>query len=99
MVAVSFEACNDTRIHDMSTLLKLRSILRDTLLLGERADALNADSLLLGALPELDSMAVVHILTAIEDEFGVTMEGGEINASIFATLGSLANFIDRKQTA
>ena len=48
----------------MDTLEKVRAILRDTLQLGSRADALRRDSRLLGEIPEFDSMAVVSVLTA-----------------------------------
>ena len=74
----------------------LREILRDTLQLGARADELGRSSALLGAVPEFDSMAVVTVLTAIEEEFGFTVEDEEITAEIFETVGTLADFIDRK---
>ena len=41
---------------------QVRMILRDTLQLGDRAARLNSGSDLLGALPELDSMAVVTVI-------------------------------------
>jgi acyl carrier protein len=80
----------------MSTLDDVKKILGQTLQLGLRADALTAESSLLGALPELDSMAVVAILTALEDHFGFTVDDDEISAETFATLGSLTEFVDRK---
>ena len=63
---------------------------------GARADALTTESPLLGALPELDSMAVVSILTALEDHFDFTVDDDEISAETFATLGSLIKFVERK---
>lgn len=83
----------------METLATVRNILRDTLNLGERADRLTADSPLLGGLPEFDSMAVVTVVTMIEDELGVTIEDDELSAEVFATVGSLAEFIAQKQAA
>ncbi|HKU15953.1 MAG TPA: phosphopantetheine-binding protein [Steroidobacteraceae bacterium] len=80
----------------MSTLDRLKIILRDTLQLGSRADTLTASSALLGAIPEFDSMAVVAVLTAIESEFGITVEDDEISAEVFETLGSLAQFVAGK---
>ena len=56
-----------------------------------------ADTPLLGSIPELDSMAVVQIITAIEEQLGVTVNDDEISAETFATLGSLARFIAEKQ--
>jgi acyl carrier protein len=72
----------------------VRRILRDTLQLGQRADELTADSPLLGAIPELDSMAVVTILTLFEEEFGASIDDDEVSADSFATLGSLTRFLE-----
>ena len=64
--------------------------------LGDRAQALNPESPLLGSIPELDSMAVVNLIAAIEDHFGFTIDDDEISAESFATLKSLTDFVDRK---
>lgn len=78
------------------TVERLKAILRSALQLGERADALTPGSPLLGAIPEFDSMAVVSVLTMIEDEFGITIADDEIGAETFETLGSLTAFVDGK---
>ena len=51
---------------------------------------------LAGALPELDSMAVVAVLTAFEERFGIVVEDDDIDGSVFATMGALADFVERK---
>lgn len=80
----------------MEMLEDVRSLLRDTLQLGHRADSLAADSKLLGSLPELDSMAVVIVLTAMEERYGFVVEDDEISADTFATLGNLTQFASAK---
>lgn len=60
---------------------------------------LDSNSALLGAIPEFDSMAVVSILTALEDQFSITVEDDEIDASIFETVGSLVTFVEGKLQA
>ncbi|MES2018653.1 MAG: acyl carrier protein [Pseudomonadota bacterium] len=72
----------------------VKQIVIDVLSLAD--PALDASSPLLGALPELDSMAVVNLITALEDHFGITVEDDEISADTFATLGSLAAFVAHK---
>jgi acyl carrier protein len=74
----------------------IRSVLADTLQLGARAQALTADSALLGSLPELDSMAVVAVITALEERFGIVVDDDEITADTFATLGTLTAFVTDK---
>jgi acyl carrier protein len=74
----------------------VKRILRDTLQLGNRADKLDEHSGLLGELPELDSMAVVTILTLFEEEFGIEVNDDDISAETFATVGSLAKFLEER---
>lgn len=80
----------------MNTTQDIKNLLTQTLQLGPRADSLNPDSPLLGALPELDSMAVVTILTAMEEHFGFIVDDDEISADTFETLGTLTAFVDQK---
>ena len=80
----------------MSTQQAVRNLLGQTLQLGPRAEQLDAASPLLGALPELDSMAVVSILTAIEEHFGFSVDDDEISADTFTTLGTLTAFVEQK---
>lgn len=77
----------------------IREILRGTLQLGSRADQLTASSPLLGGIPEFDSMAVVTVLTMVEEQFGITIDDDEVSADIFETVGTLAEFVDRKSKA
>jgi len=74
----------------------VKQILTDVLALGALGADLNAQSPLLGSIPELDSMAVVNLITALEEHFGITVEDDEISADTFATLGSLAAFVAHK---
>jgi acyl carrier protein len=80
----------------MQYLDEVRNILADALSLGERKNSLTADSILLGNIPELDSMAVVNIITALEEHFGITVDDDEISASTFESLGSLTRFVEQK---
>ena len=60
---------------------------------------LGTDSLLLGAVPELDSMAVLTVITTLEDRFGFSVADDEIDGSIFATVGTLTEFVKSKLSA
>jgi acyl carrier protein len=71
----------------------VRHLLGHVLGLGNRAAQLEAGTALLGSLPELDSMAVATILTAIEERFGILIDDNNISADIFETLGSLTQFV------
>jgi acyl carrier protein len=83
----------------MATIDDIKSVLRDTLQLGDRAQAFDASTELFGSLPELDSMAVVTVITAIEDRFDIIVDDDDISAETFETVGSLAEFVDGKLAA
>lgn len=70
-------------------------VLRSTLNL-DASVALHADTALLGSIAELDSMAVVSILTALEEQFGFVVDDDEVDGSTFATVGSLDRFVQAK---
>ena len=80
----------------MNTFEQVKKILIEVLNLGEQGQALTADSNLLGALAELDSMAVVSVIAKLEDYFGFSIEDDEISAQVFETLGSLNAFVESK---
>jgi acyl carrier protein len=77
-------------------LEQVKAILIDALNLGPAGQSLTAESPLLGAIPELDSMAVVSVIAALEDQFGISVDDDDISASTFETLGSLAAFVSEK---
>lgn len=74
----------------------IKNILGDVLSLGDAAQALTPESGLLGSIPELDSMAVVQLIAALEEHFGITVDDDEIGAATFETVGSLCRFVDQK---
>jgi acyl carrier protein len=77
----------------------IRLILADVLgLQTERVALFTADTPLFGALPELDSMAVAEVLTAIEDRCDIVIDDDEVDGDIFETLGSLTIFVEGKLT-
>ena len=80
----------------MDIIAGVRSVLRETLSLGDRAYDLHSDSELLGAVPELDSQAVLSVLVGIEEQFGIAIDDDEVDAELFATLGSLVDLVNRK---
>ena len=57
---------------------------------------LDATTALLGAMPEVDSMTLVTMLTALEQEFGFVIEDDEVDAALFNSVGSLIDFVAAK---
>lgn len=72
------------------------AILDEVLSLNGRAAAFELETPLLGAVPELDSMAVVGVINIMEERFGFIVEDDEIDGSSFASVGSLVEFVETK---
>jgi len=50
----------------------------------------------LGALPELDSIGIVALITALENRFDIHFEDDDLDAEIFATVASLLAHINTR---
>ncbi|MGH6689331.1 MAG: acyl carrier protein [Gammaproteobacteria bacterium] len=83
----------------MKASQEVLSVLESVLNLRGRARSFNLQTPLLGNLPELDSMAVVSVITALEERFGFAVGDDEIDGSTFATVGTLVAFVDAKLKA
>ncbi len=80
----------------MNVTQEVLRVLDEVLSLNGRTAAFTRDTPLLGAIPELDSMAVVSLITAMEDQFGLVVDDDDIDGATFATVGSLADFVSAK---
>lgn len=72
------------------------AILDEVLSLNGRVRDFDLATPLLGALPELDSMAVVGLINMLEERFGLVVEDDEIDGATFASVGSLVEFVTAK---
>ncbi len=80
----------------MEIKAELLAIIDEVLGLKGRAAAFNDDTPLLGAIPELDSMAVIALITSLEDRLDCRILDDEIDGSAFATVGTLVSFVKGK---
>lgn len=80
----------------MNVATEVMAVLGSVLNIEERIGRFTPESPLLGAVPELDSMAVVALLTSLEERFGFTIDDDEVDGSTFATAGSLVRFVEDK---
>lgn len=75
----------------------VRSILSDMLgLSAAQVAAMDGDTELFGALPELDSMAVAGLLTEMEDRLGIMIDDDDVDGELFETFGNLVAFAKAK---
>ena len=83
----------------MDLAKEVTRVLDEVLSLNGRAAAFTRDTPLLGAIPELDSMAVVSLITTLEERFGIVVDDDVIDGSTFASVGALADFVGSKIAA
>lgn len=83
----------------LNTQKEVLILLDEVLSLNGRAAAFTRDTALLGSIPELDSMAVLALITGMEERFGFIAADDEVDGSTFATVGSLVAFVESKLAA
>ena len=81
---------------DMNIADHVLKVLDDTLQLQGQTRSFGPDTPLLGALPELDSMAVVALISGLEDHFGITFDDADLTAAAFANVSSLSRLVEHQ---
>jgi acyl carrier protein len=75
------------------TLADVLDVVGTILGIEDRVGTFDAATPLFGTLPELDSLAVLQLLTALEDRFGITVDDDEVTGGLLETAGSLHEFV------
>lgn len=78
---------------------EIRQLIGEILQLGDRVWKLEPNTPLLGSIPEFDSMAVVTLVSALEERFGLQITDDEISAETFETMGKVHALVCEKLTA
>lgn len=77
----------------MNLMPDVLRVLDNALQLQGRTDRFDRGTPLLGALPELDSMAVLALISGLEAHFGIAFSDDQLSGSSFATVGSLCELV------
>ena len=83
----------------MQVELEVIRLLDEVLSLEGRSSTFTLETPLMGAIPELDSMAVVSLITGLENHFGLVVDDDDMDGSTFATVGSLVDYVSSKLPA
>lgn len=84
-------------VTNTTTFDDVKSLVVSTLGIENRADTLQPSTVLLGGVPEFDSMAVVELVAKMEEHFGIQISDDEITGEVFETFGSVAAFVDARR--
>jgi acyl carrier protein len=82
-----------------ATLDGVVEILVEVLGIEDRAASLQPSTPLFGSLPELDSLAVLELMTALEERYGFEVNDADFSGEIFETVDTLATFVDQQRQA
>ena len=74
------------------TTTALAEVLADVL--GGTPSRYPPETELFGSLPELDSLALVELITAVEVRFDFELDEDDITAEVFETVASLGAHVD-----
>jgi len=83
----------------MPVIDDVRKQIKVVLQLGDDFDNADPSTRLLGEIPELDSMAVVSLLTALEEQFDIEFADDDLGGEAFETVGSLTRLVEDKLQA
>jgi acyl carrier protein len=83
----------------MAVIDGVKRVLQETLQLGDRVQSFDESTSLFGSIPEFDSMAVVAVVTGLEEQFDIEVDDDDFSAEVFETLGSLTRFVEDKLAA
>ena len=65
-----------------TTLDGVRAVVVKVLGIQDRSDTLNASTPLFGSIPELDSLAVVELATALEEQFDFQIDDEDFTGDV-----------------
>ena len=83
----------DVKLALMNLIENVLHLLDGALGLNGQTQNFGRDTVLIGSLPELDSMAVVNLITSLEGHFELTFRDEDLKGSAFATVGSLCDLV------
>ena len=72
---------------------EIKHLLIETLSLDITPEQMDDDALLLGDIPEFDSMAIVSVITALEENYQFTSADDELTAEVFESVETVVTFV------
>jgi acyl carrier protein len=88
----------DTKENDVTDTATVQTVAEAlSEVLGYEHSHYTPETELFGSLPELDSLALLELITVIEERFDFEMNEDDITAEVFGTVASLAGHIDERR--
>jgi serine O-acetyltransferase len=86
----------DSSTDSRALVRRLVEVITSNVPVAVPADTISENTVLLGEGIGLDSIEMLHVISAIEEEFGLTLDERDLKVRNLRTLGSLAAFIKRR---
>ena len=84
-------------MNNSSTTAEVTTVLVQTLGIEDRRQSIDVSTELLGGIPELDSLAILELASAIEDRFDIVIDDEDFTDEVFETVGTLSTFVELKR--
>jgi acyl carrier protein len=84
-------------MNNSSTTAEVTTVLVQTLGIEDRRQSIDVSTELLGGIPELDSLAILELASAIEDRFDIVIDDEDFTGEVFETVGTLSTFVELKR--
>ena len=75
--------------------LEIKQLLIDVLSLDISPTEIDDDALLLGDIPEFDSMAIIAVITSLEENYGFSSADDELTAEVFESVETVVDFVQQ----
>ena len=82
-----------------STVAEVTTVLVETLGIEGRRHSIDVSTELLGGIPELDSLAILELVSALEDRFDIVIDDEDFTGEVFETVGTLSTFVDVRRAS
>lgn len=76
------------------TIEGVKDVIVTILGIEDRRKELTPQTGLFGAMPELDSLAVLELMAALEDRFDIEIDADDVTAEHFGDVASLSNLVE-----
>jgi acyl carrier protein len=77
--------------------LEIKQLLIETLSLDINTSDMDDDAPLLGDIPEFDSMAIVSVITTLEENYNFSTADDELTAEVFESIQTVVSFVQEHQ--
>jgi acyl carrier protein len=75
---------------------RIKKVLINKLLQGFKPEDIEDDTLLIELGVGVDSVSTLELIVALEEEFHIAIDEGEVNPELISSINSISNYVSRR---